>query len=32
MNMLRKEQVIEVSKGDVLDQLNFMTRIFEVVA
>jgi len=32
MQMLRKGQVIGVAKGDVLAQLNFMARIFGVVA
>ncbi len=32
MNILRKGQVIGVSKGDVLAQLNFMAQIFEVTA
>lgn len=32
IHMLRKGQVIGVSKGDVLAQLNFMTKVFEVVA
>ncbi len=30
--MLRKGQVIEVSKGDVQAQLNFMAKILEVAA
>ena len=32
MHMLRKGQVIGVSKGDVLAQLNFMAKILEVAA
>jgi transposase-like protein len=32
MNMLRKGQVIEVPKGDVQAQLNFMAQIFGVPA
>jgi len=32
MNMLRKGQVIEVSKGDVQAQLHFMAKILKVAA
>jgi transposase-like protein len=32
MQMLRKGQVLEVPKGDVLAQLNFMAQVFGVVA
>ena len=32
MHMMRKGQVIGVPKGDVLAQLNFMAKIFGVVA
>jgi len=32
MHMLRKGQVIGVPKGDVLAQLNFMNKLFEVAA
>jgi len=32
MHMLRKGQVMGVSRGDVLAQLNFMAQIFEVAA
>jgi len=32
MNMLRKGQVIEVSRGDVQAKLNFMAQILKVAA